>query len=341
MDGQGLDEVLDAVPLPMVLVGAGQRILTANRAGQALLGPGRVGRHHAIGLRQPALLAAIAAALDDGVPGQAQYEVAVPAREASYRVTVTPIAHDGGRAALLAFQDITEQALIGRFRRDFVANVSHELRSPLTTLAGIVDTLRGAARDDPAARDRFLASMQQEVARMARLVRDLLSLSRAEAEERRRPKTPVDIAALVAGVADTLRPMAAQAGVALEVTAPAALAPVPGDADQLVQVMRNLIENAITYDTLGRRVTVTLDPGAADAMLRIDVTDRGEGIEPQHLPRLTERFYRVDAHRARAQGGTGLGLAIVKHIVNRHRGRLAIASRLGEGTCVSVLLPKT
>ena len=335
-----VEAILGAVPLPMVLVGDEELIVTANPAGQALLGPGQVGRHHAIGLRQPALLAAIGAALRDGIPGQAPYAVTGPA-QASYHVTVTPIAHAGGRAVLLAFQDITEQERITAFRRDFVANVSHELRSPLTTLVGLIDTLKGAAKDDPAARARFLDIMQQEAARMARLVRDLLSLSKAEAEERRRPTAPVDIAALVRGVADTLRPLADSAGTVLAVDAPETLPPIPGDADRLVQVLRNLIENAITYDTRGRRVTVTLDPGAGQPMLRIDVTDRGEGIEPQHLPRLTERFYRVDGHRGRAQGGTGLGLAIVKHIVARHRGRLAISSHRGQGTRVSVFLPKS
>lgn len=174
---------------------------------------------------------------------------------------------------------------------------------------------------------------------MARLVRDLLSLSRTEAEERRRPTTPVDVAELARAVTDTLRPQAEAAGVALELEATPGLPPIPADADQLTQVLQNLIENAVKYDILGRRVTVRVHPDKGEGMLRIDVADQGEGIEPQHLPRLTERFYRVDRSRSRGQGGTGLGLAIVKHIVNRHRGRLAIASERGRGTTVSVFLP--
>lgn len=325
----------------MVLIGARDQIVTANDRGLALLGAGQIGRHYAIGLRQPALLAAIDRALREGTGGQAHYEIMGPSSKVAYLVTVTPVPNAGRHDALCAFQDITEQELIGSFRRDFVANVSHELRSPLTTLVSIIDTLKGAARDDPAARDRFLTAMQHEAQRMTRLVRDLLSLSRTEAEERRRPTTPVDVARLARDVTETLRPLADAAGVALELAAPDDIPPIPADADQLTQVLQNLIENAVKYDTEGRRVTVRVHPGNGDGMLRIDVTDRGEGIEPQHLPRLTERFYRVEGHRGRAQGGTGLGLAIVKHIVNRHRGRLAIASERGRGTMVSVFLPKS
>ncbi|HHW33772.1 MAG TPA: GHKL domain-containing protein [Paracoccus solventivorans] len=339
MDGRQLDDILAAVPLPMVLIGAREQITTANAAGRALLGEGQIGRHYAIGLRQPALLAAIGAALREGVPGQAPYEVIGPSGTVTWLVTVTPLSNAGRPEALCAFQDVTEQERIGAFRRDFVANVSHELRSPLTTLVSIIDTLKGAARDDPAARERFLTAMQHEAQRMARLVRDLLSLSRTEAEERRRPNTPVDVAELARAVTDTLRPQAEAAGVALELGATPGIPPIPADADQLTQVLQNLIENAIKYDTLGRRVTVRIHPGQGEGMLRIDVADQGEGIEPQHLPRLTERFYRVDRSRSREQGGTGLGLAIVKHIVNRHRGRLAIASERGRGTTVSVFLP--
>jgi len=344
VDGRQLDDILAGVPLPMVLIGAREQIVTANAAGRALLGAGQVGRHYAIGLRQPGLLETIGKALREGVGGQAQYKLIEPSGTVTYMVTVTPVPGAGRHEALCAFQDITEQELIDAFRRDFVANVSHELRSPLTTLVSMIETLKGAARDDPAARTRFLTAMQNEAQRMTRLVRDLLSLSRTEAESRRRPTTPVDVAELARRVTDTLRPLAEAAGVVLELKvpdAPDAIPPIPADADQLTQVLQNLIENAIKYDTLGQRVTVALHPDDSRTMLRIDVTDRGEGIEPQHLPRLTERFYRVDRSRSREQGGTGLGLAIVKHIVNRHRGRLAITSERGKGTCVSVFLPKS
>ena len=323
----------------MVLIGAREQILAANAAGRALLGAGQVGRHYAIGLRQPALLEAIGRALREGVAGQAPYQVIGPTATENWWVTVTPVPNAGRFEALCAFQDMTEQERIGAFRRDFVANVSHELRSPLTTLVSMIDTLKGAARDDPAARDRFLTAMQHEAQRMTRLVRDLLSLSRTEAEERRRPTAPVDVAELARGVTDMLRPQAEAAGVTLELAAAGDLPDIPADADQLTQVFQNLIENAIKYGTSGKLVTVAIQPAKGDGMLRIDVTDRGEGIEAQHLPRLTERFYRVDRSRSREQGGTGLGLAIIKHIVNRHRGRLAITSERGKGTTVSVFLP--
>lgn len=341
MGGPQIDDILAAIPLPMVLIGPGGRIATANRAGTALLGAGQIGRPHAIGLRQPALLSLIDRALHEGASGQAQYETITATGKTSHLVTVTALPDPDGHAALCAFQDMTEQTLIDSFRRDFVANVSHELRSPLTTLIGIIDTLKGAARDDPAAHARFLTSMQAEAERMARLVRDLLSLSKAEAEERRRPTAPVRIDAVAQEVTDRLRSTADAAGTDLTLILPDSVAAIPGDADQLAMVLQNLIENAIKYDNLGRQVRVVIDADTDDTMLRIDVIDRGEGIAPRHLPRLSERFYRVDRSRSRAQGGTGLGLAIVKHIVNRHRGRLAISSERGQGSRFSVLLPRS
>jgi two-component system phosphate regulon sensor histidine kinase PhoR len=244
---------------------------------------------------------------------------------------------------LCAFEDITEAEKIGQMRRDFVANVSHELRTPLTALLGFIETLQGPARDDAAARARFLGIMAREAMRMNRLVRDLLSLSRVEAEERVRPTDRVDIAAIMASVATTLRPMAEAAGVALVLEGTEAPAVVTADADQMTQVLHNLVENAVKYGSAGKLVTMTLQhlpeaPALRGPALSITVADRGEGIDPIHLPRLTERFYRVDSHRSREGGGTGLGLAIVKHIVNRHRGRLRIDSEKGQGTTFTILL---
>lgn len=334
--------LLDAVPLPMVQIDSDGRIALANASGTSLLGSSQIGRDHVIGLRQPALLEVINRAFHEGIAGQAHYEV-IGASDASnmaaYLVTVTPVLIAGERQVICAFQDVSAHEHVNQLRQDFIANVSHELRSPLTSLLGIIETLKSTARDDPAARSRFLDIMQQEVERMARLVRDLLSLSQTEARERQKPTTQVDVIQLTGTVIDTLRPVADAAGVALEMTAAdGAIAPIPADADQLVQIMQNLISNAIAYDRLGKSVTVAIHP--AGDMLRIDVRDHGEGIAPEHLPRLTERFYRVESHRARIQGGAGLGLAIVKHIVNRHRGRLSISSQRGKGTCVSVFLPK-
>ena len=341
MDRQWLDDILGGVPLPMVMIGADNLIFAANLAAEAILETSQIGRHHAIALRQPALLAAIEVALRDRVAGQARYVIHGPSHEVTYLVTVSPLSGTNRSGALCAFQDITEQELIGQLRRDFVANVSHELRTPLTALAGFIETLKGAARDDPDARDRFLTIMERETRRMSRLVQDLLSLSKVEAEERRRPTTHVDVVAVIQSAVAALRPVADAANVTLEITGADTAPHVPADADQLLQVFQNLIENAIKYGASGRLITVRIHPPTSDPLLRIDVIDRGDGIEEQHLQRLTERFYRVDTHRSRDKGGTGLGLAIVKHIVNRHRGQLTISSERGKGACFKVLLPIT
>jgi len=339
MDGELMRRIVAAVPLPLIAIGPDERILAANAAAQALFGQGLEGRHHLLTLRQPALQAAIAGALGEGATATARHVIPGPSQDVAYRVTVAPA---GSGAALLTFEDVTEAEQMGQMRRDFVANVSHELRTPLTALLGFIETLRGAARDDAAARDRFLSIMEREAGRMNRLIGDLLQLSRVESEERVRPTTLVDLHALVASAAATLRPMADEAGVRIDITGEPAPLPIPADSDQITQVLVNLIENAVKYGGAGGSVTLHLareqlprGPG-----IRLDVIDRGEGIDPVHIPRLTERFYRVDGHRSREKGGTGLGLAIVKHIVQRHRGRIRIDSTPGKGSVFSVILPE-
>ncbi|MDH2326136.1 ATP-binding protein [Cereibacter sp. SYSU M97828] len=337
-----LETLLEGVPLPMVLIDSEERIAAANAPALALFGSGIVARHYVIAMRQPGLLDAIEGTLRHRQMVRARHIITGPSREASYRVTVSPV--EGGRV-LCAFEDITEQEQAGAIRRDFVANVSHELRTPLTSLLGFIETLQGAAKDDPGARARFLAIMAREAERMNRLVRDLLSLSRVESEERVRPTTPVDIAALVALAVTALRPTAASAGVTIEVTGDPGPLLVPADSDQMVQVFQNLIENALKYGAGGGIITIALRRDQNDILrlgpsVVVDVIDRGEGIDPIHIPRLTERFYRVDNHRSREQGGTGLGLAIVKHIVNRHRGRFRIESAKGKGSTFTIILPE-
>jgi two-component system phosphate regulon sensor histidine kinase PhoR len=262
--------------------------------------------------------------------------------DATYTVSASRVGDTG--VIIVTFQDDTPVTAAGRMRRDFVANVSHELRTPLTALMGFIETLRGPARDDAAARERFLGIMTQETDRMNRLVGDLLSLSRVEAAERVRPATQVDIAATLAATLRTLADMAAQSDVTLVTDLPDAPVMIMADADQLTQVFTNIIENAVKYGGPSGRVFVTLsgvqqlrEMRGAGVVMR--VRDEGPGIEKQHLPRLTERFYRADNHRNRALGGTGLGLAIVKHILNRHRGRLKITSELGQGAEFKVILP--
>ena len=218
-------------------------------------------------------------------------------------------------------------------RADFVANASHELRTPLAALSGFIETLKGPARDDVAARERFLNIMESQATRMARLIDDLLSLSRIELNAHLRPDKPVDLLSVVRQVVDALQTLAKDRDVEISIAAPAAALIVPGDRDELIRVFENLIENALKYGASGKRVEVTLSragtAGQAEAV--VAVRDYGPGISAEHLPRLTERFYRVDVAGSRALGGTGLGLALVKHVLNRHRGRLSVASQAGRG----------
>ncbi|MCP1168108.1 sensor histidine kinase [Limimaricola litoreus] len=336
--------LMAALPFPVLLIGPGERIEATNAAALRLLGSAHPGRHYIIALRQPAVLDAVEAVLRDGATRQARYLGRSGNRDTTWHVTVGAVALDTGPGVALSFEDVTAVEAADAMRRDFVTNVSHELRTPITALSGFIETLRGAARDDAAARDRFLGIMAREAARMSQLVADLLSLARVEQGERRRPTAKVDLSALAAQVITLLEPIATRDRVTLSFDAPQAPVIVPGDEEQLRQVVTNLVGNAIKYGGRDRPVEVTL--GAAELQpelrgpgVRLVVRDHGEGIAAHHLPRLTERFYRVDTHRSRDVGGTGLGLAIVKHIVNRHRGRLRIESAPGQGSSFIVILP--
>lgn len=336
-----LSRLIAAVPMPLMALERDKRILAANAAAQALFSQGDEsleGRHHGRIFRAPDLLDAIDAALAQGQAAVLRLVTPGLPQDRVHEVTVSPIEE----GALLAFADLTAAEEMDRMRRDFVANVSHELRTPLTAISGFVETLQGAARDDANARARFLQIMAAEAERMNRLVRDLLHLSRVEAEERIRPDTRVDLAALARGVVDSLQPQAKAAGVTIALSGAEKPIILRADADQMVQVLTNLTENAVKYGSpAGQVVDLRLLPeeGPRGPALRVMVEDHGSGIDPRHIPRLTERFYRVDSHRSREKGGTGLGLAIVKHIVQRHRGRLVIESELGNGSKFSVLLP--
>ena len=340
MTVERIDSVINALPVPVIVIGADERVRAANDAVGVILGPNLTGRHYITALRQPAVIDAVVEARKLGGTRQTRYTGRDGAKDTSYRVVVAMAGDD----IVLTFEDQTAAEEAGQMRRDFVANVSHELRTPLTALLGFIETLGGAARDDPAARDRFLKIMSNEASRMTRLVDDLLSLSRVEEEERVRPRQYVDLGALLSSVVNGLEPVASDAGVNVQLDLNAADEMVPGDAGQLVQVFTNLVENAIKYGAAGKEVTVTMHPREMNTRLRGDavkvtVVDKGEGIASHHIARLTERFYRVDNHRSREVGGTGLGLAIVKHIINRHRGRLVVNSEVGQGTEVTVFLP--
>ncbi|SHH17036.1 ATP-binding protein [Marivita hallyeonensis] len=337
-------DILAALRIPAMLIAPDDRVFAVNAAAEKILGLNAEGRHFITALRQPVLLETIEQVQRDGTRRETRYLTNDGQHDVTYRVTCGAVDMQGGRGVMVSFEDITPVEQAGQMRRDFVANVSHELRTPLTALLGFIETLQGSARNDPQAQERFLGIMATEAGRMNRLVSDLLSLSRVEADERVRPRDSVDLASLVRQTEHSLAPLAADAGIVLSVQLPETPVSVPGDADQLRQVLTNLVENAIKYSGTGATVRISLSEPSFESRLRgqgvrIDVHDTGPGIDPVHLPRLTERFYRVDSHRSRELGGTGLGLAIVKHIINRHRGRLQIDSRVGVGTTFTVILP--
>jgi two-component system phosphate regulon sensor histidine kinase PhoR len=242
--------------------------------------------------------------------------------------------------AIVSLEDISHIREAEQMRIDFVANVSHELRSPLTSLSGFIETLQGPAKDDPAAQERFLTLMAGDAQRMSRLIGDLLSLSKLQATERLAPSESVDIASILHRVTASLEPLTKREKTSISLTISQDLPPIIGDADELIQVFQNLIENGVKYSAQDTMVEVIAerDPSHKN-QLRISVRDHGEGLDPAHIPRLTERFYRVDKGRSRDMGGTGLGLAIVKHILIHHRAYLHIDSTVGEGSTFSVFLP--
>ncbi len=343
-----LESIVDALPYAILQVGEDERIARANATARAVFGDNLENMPLVAHLRDPDALDAVAEALAGNYPDAIDVVLAGSV-ERALRVRAVPLRDGmGAPAALLAVIDITAVRRADRMRRDFVANVSHELRTPLATLAGFIETLQGPAKDDAPARDRFLAIMAQQAARMTRIVTDLLSLSKIEESELTPPSGRVDVARIVQSTIDALAPQAKAKQAAIEADLAADLPHAIGDSDQLAQVFQNLIDNAIKYGRVGGRVRVSvaraesLPAGFAarhSAYLVFKVRDDGEGIAREHLPRLTERFYRVDAGRSRDMGGTGLGLAIVKHIVNRHRGTLDIDSEQGKGSEFAVYLP--
>ena len=343
--------LVGALPEPALLLTPQGEIRSANERLALALGPARVGDPVSFVVRVPEILDAIRATAADGMTRRVEFAERVPldrwleAHVVPLHLAAVP--HDGekGRPAapdgvLLTFRDLTQQRRIEKMRADFVANASHELRTPLASLSGFIETLQGPARNDAAARERFLAIMAAQARRMSRLIDDLLSLSRIELNAHVRPETEVELSSIVAHVCDTLSPLAKERGVELDVAGSETPLPVRGDRDELIRLFENLVENALKYAAGGKRVTVTLarEGGGDRPVALVRVRDYGPGIAPEHLPRLTERFYRVDVAASRDQGGTGLGLAIVKHIVARHRGRLSIESEPGAGATFSVRL---
>jgi two-component system, OmpR family, phosphate regulon sensor histidine kinase PhoR len=331
--------LIEALPEPVIIVDLEIRVMSANKAALQVLPGLRVGEPLTLALRTPDVLDSIRRVQQSASAETVEWHERVPV-DRFFEVAVAPLRRaSAANAIALTLRDLTEAHSVERMRVDFVANASHELRTPLASLLGFVETLQGAARDDPIAREKFLAIMRDQTRRMARLVDDLLSLSRIEQNLHLRPDDPVDLALAVRSIVESLSTLARDMGITLSIDATVPVM-VTGDHDELTRVAENLIENAIKYGSFaeaGGSVEISVITRQGDGVLK--VRDYGPGIAPEHLPRLTERFYRVDASASRAKGGTGLGLALVKHIVARHRGRLAIESTPGEGACFTVKIP--
>ena len=328
--------LFDALPQPLIVIDDGRRIVALNEAARQFTAAA-VGSSLSAAIRDPELLEACEGVLKDGEHRATGFSVTAPVEHYFWAEIVSfATGKPGDARVLIALYDLTERQRAEQMRADFVANASHELRTPLASLIGFIETLQGPAKDDATAREEFLALMHDQATRMSHLVRDLLSLSAIDLHQHPLPNTVADIAGILERVVSTLKRAAAKREVTLELSA-ASLPPVAGDDEQLTQVFQNLIDNAIKYGRGGGRVRIAAT--AERGEVRVSVSDEGEGIPARHIPRLTERFYRVDAARSRAVGGTGLGLAIVKHIVSRHRGRLEIESVEGRGSTFRVVLP--
>ncbi len=331
---------LGALDIPAFVLGEDVTVLYQNKAAERAFGTLSPGSHLSARLRSPGILDMVRETIATDEPNQIEHSERLPS-ERVYTLRIAPIelgqptqqSSEGlaQKLYLLSFRDISELRRIDRMRSDFVANASHELRTPLASLRGFIETLQGPARSDAAAHERFLAIMFDQATRMSRLVDDLMSLSRLELKSHIAPDQTIDLKPLIGHVRDALVPLADDLGVEIRTHLPEGKVEVLGDRDELVQVFENLIENACKYGQEGKFVDVYLRNGASDPV-EVTVVDQGPGIPAEHVPRLTERFYRVSVADSRSKKGTGLGLAIVKHILTRHRARLIVKSEVGKGS---------
>jgi two-component system phosphate regulon sensor histidine kinase PhoR len=336
-----IEQVIGGLPGAAIVLDRDGCVIVFNAAASAIAPALRRGEPALITLRMPELVEAIRRAAATQTPQRVEFFERVPV-DRWFEAFVTPVELTGGDILLMTFNDLSPLRRVEEMRADFIANASHELRTPLAALLGFIETLQGTAKDDAIARAKFLAIMQGQATRMARLIDDLLSLSRIELNAHLKPNIPVDLAPIVRQVADGLQTLARDRGVEIKVTAPATPLVVLGDRDELIRALENLVENALKYGAAGKRVDVSLSRGSTRGgapEAQVAVRDYGPGIAPDHLPRLTERFYRVDVADSRAQGGTGLGLALVKHVLNRHGGRVSIDSTRGVGATFTMHLP--
>ena len=340
-----IESLIGGLPQPAIVLDRDGRVIAFNEAAAAIAPALRRGEPALITLRMPELVDAIRRATKWREPQRVEFFERVPL-DRWFEAFVTPVRLTTGDAGsdilLMTFNDLTPLRRVEEMRADFIANASHELRTPLAALLGFIETLQGSAKDDAAARAKFLAIMQGQAARMARLIDDLLSLSRIELNAHLQPNTPADLVPIVRQVADGLQMLARDRGVEIKVSVPSEPLLVLGDRDELIRALENLVENALKYGAAGKRVDITLARGQTRAgapEARLSIRDYGPGIAPEHVPRLTERFYRVDVADSRAQGGTGLGLALVKHVLNRHGGRLSVESTPGAGATFAMHVP--
>lgn len=348
--GTDMKVTVDALPTPCFVADARGITRYVNARAMEIYPGAKPGDPLSFSLRAPSLLEAFDRACSNGTAERINWIEKVPT-ETWLEAYIAPIHELGPQEVqassrkpafvLVVVQDQTENRRLERMRTDFVANASHELRTPLASLTGFVETLQGPARDDAEARDRFLSIMLDQAGRMRRLIDDILSLSRIELRAHVRPQTSVDLCEIVRHTNDALGPLARDMNMTIRLDLPEKPVMISGDRDELIQVTENLVENALKYGSTGEVVDVSLTSkqmGEGEIAWELAVRDYGEGIAPEHLPRLTERFYRVDVDSSRAMKGTGLGLAIVKHILTRHRARLDVESAPGKGATFKVII---
>ncbi|WP_315740514.1 MULTISPECIES: ATP-binding protein [unclassified Bradyrhizobium] len=348
VEAPAVSAVVEGIPDPAVLLDRAGRVIHLNAAAAQLAPALRKGELAQFALRTPEIITALREAIATTEIRRATYHDHVPVdRWMELIITPVPVPTAFGgtdKCMLMTFHDLTPLRRVEEMRADFVANASHELRTPLAALSGFIDTLQGPAKDDPKARERFLGIMHIQATRMARLIDDLLSLSRVELSAHVQPHAMVDVVPIIRQVTDGLESLARERQVVIETSLPEAPVTIAGDREELLRVFENLIENALKYGASGGRVIVSLEQAVSAENapeIRVKVRDFGPGIAPEHLPRLTERFYRVDVGDSRAQGGTGLGLSLVKHILNRHRGRLLIESVPRNGAAFTACFPQS
>ncbi|APG89829.1 phosphate regulon sensor histidine kinase PhoR [Sinorhizobium americanum] len=330
--------VLNALDMPVLVIATDETVLFQNTAAEKVFGAIPPESYLSARVRSPGILDMVRETIATGKVNQIEHAERLPS-DAVYVVRVAPADIGGeapsGRIFLLTYRDISQTRRIDRMRSDFVANASHELRTPLASLRGFIETLQGPAKNDAKAQERFFGIMHEQATRMSRLVDDLLSLSRLELKSHIAPEDPVDLVPLLGHVRDSLQLLASDLDVTISLEVPAEPVVVRGDRDELIEVFENLVENACKYGQEGKKVEVRLT-GGEGSQAEVSVTDHGPGIPAEHVPRITERFYRVNVEASRSKKGTGLGLAIVKHILTRHRARLLIHSEVGKGTVFTV-----